>query len=180
MRGQAPRCGEKTPPLHVGRGPVPRQAPGDRTFARDRPSRYGIGTAFAPRAIAASRGTGPRATGCLHRFFRSTVGRGPVPRHAWGDRMFARETRSPARVACEGPRAPKSERLRTTVGRGPVPRHAWGHRTFARDRPSRYGIGTVFAPGAEGPSPTSHFQLTAATVSTTATPPQSPAFVNLP
>ena len=62
-----------------------------------------------------------------------TVGRGPVPRHA----AIAEETRSHARVACEGPRATGPETIagdrpprydektaRLTVGRGPVPRHA--------------------------------------------------------
>ena len=36
-----PRYGEKTPPLHVGRGPVPRQRPRTPTIAGDRPPRYG-------------------------------------------------------------------------------------------------------------------------------------------
>ena len=47
----APRYGEKTPPLHVGRGPVPRHAPVYRKIARDRPSRYGIGTASGPSDV---------------------------------------------------------------------------------------------------------------------------------
>ena len=33
----------------------------------------------------------------------STVARGPVPRERWIARAMARETRSHARVACEGP-----------------------------------------------------------------------------
>ena len=32
-----------------------------------------------------------------------TVARGPVPRERWMTRTMARETRSQARVACEGP-----------------------------------------------------------------------------
>ena len=41
------------------------------------------------------------------------------------DRAIAGETRSPARVAGEGPRATVRQRLSLfTVGRGPVPRHA--------------------------------------------------------
>ena len=34
---------KKTPPLHVGRGPVPRHAAVYRTIAGDRPPRYGTG-----------------------------------------------------------------------------------------------------------------------------------------
>ena len=41
-RGTGPRAtGKKTPPLHVGRGPVPRHAWDARTIAGDRPPRYG-------------------------------------------------------------------------------------------------------------------------------------------
>ena len=49
--------GRKTVPFPVGRGPVPRRASVYRTFAGDRPPRYG-------------------------KTARLTVGRGPVPRHA--------------------------------------------------------------------------------------------------
>ena len=60
-------------------------------------------------AIAAWRGTGPRPTVTRAFFYSSTrrryfiVARGPVPRDHWGDRSMARETRSDARVASEGP-----------------------------------------------------------------------------
>ena len=98
----------------VGRGPVPRRAWDNRTFARDRPSRYGF-RENAP-GIERSRGTGPRATvsgtGCL-----ITVGRGPVPRRA----------RGAVRSRGTGPRATVSGAGSSlTVGRGPVPRRARG------------------------------------------------------
>ena len=139
---------KKTPPLHVGRGPVPRQAPGHRTFARETSSHARVARE-GPRATASGRrlpGTGPRAT--VSRRLRTTVGRGPVPRQASDDRTFARDRPSRYEIGTAfapgtGPRAPKSRRLRTTVGRGPVPRQASGNRTFARDRPSRY---VMFAP----------------------------------
>ena len=51
---------KKTPPLPVGRGPVPRHAAGYPTLAGDRPPRYDEKTLPLP------------------------VGRGPVPRHAAG------------------------------------------------------------------------------------------------
>ena len=59
-----------------------------RRFARDRPSRYGIEERFS--FIVGSRGTGPRATArggssTGQKTPSATVGRGPVPRHAWGD-----------------------------------------------------------------------------------------------
>ena len=91
---------KKTPPLHVGRGPVPRHAAisGEtRSPAR-----------MASEHPALRKKTPPR-----------TVGRGPVPRHA----AIAGETRSPARVASEHPALRKKTPPRT-VGRGPVPRHA--------------------------------------------------------
>ena len=42
---------KKTPPLHVGRGPVPRHAAVYRKLARDRPSPYGIGKAVGPSDV---------------------------------------------------------------------------------------------------------------------------------
>ena len=42
---------------------------------------------------------------------------------------IAGETRSPARVAGEGPRATVKKNVPFTVGRGPVPRHAIGRET---------------------------------------------------
>ena len=50
IRG-APRYGEKTPPLYVGRGPVPRHAAVYRKLARDRPSPYGRGKAIGPSDV---------------------------------------------------------------------------------------------------------------------------------
>ena len=97
----------------IGRGPVPRH----RTFAGDRPPRYGTGEVF----LAEERPS-------------FTVGRGPVPRRASiGTRngpgrrsVFARVERSRG----TGPRATVDEAASlVTVGRGPVPRRAWGHRS---------------------------------------------------
>ena len=64
-----------------------------------------------------------------------TVGRGPVPRRASvlvGLRFsrgleIAGETRSHARVACEGPALRLARPRPFTVGRGPVPRRAITH-----------------------------------------------------
>ena len=89
-----PRYGEKTPPFHVGRGPVPRHRSRHPTRAGDRPPRYEknanphrraralachtrIRAGFPrhrSRAIQRSRGTGP----ALREKKRPlTVGRGP-------------------------------------------------------------------------------------------------------
>ena len=40
---------KKTPPLYVGRGPVPRHAALYRKLAGDRPPRYGTGTVAEPK-----------------------------------------------------------------------------------------------------------------------------------
>ena len=60
----------------------------------------------------------------------------------------AGETRSDARVASEGPRAPVKKTPLLYVGRGPVPRHA----AIAEDRPPRYGKKTVPFTVGRGPS----------------------------
>ena len=90
-----PRYSEKTPPLHVGRGPVPRYAAVYRELARDRPSRYGIGTAIGPSDV---REGNPLGCACgirgPPRYDKNaplTVGRGPVPRHAAVCRNLARD-----------------------------------------------------------------------------------------
>ena len=61
----------------------------DRCMARDRPPPYDEG----------GRAAAKNAPG--------TVARGPVPRERWSARTMARETRSDARMASEGPRATK-------------------------------------------------------------------------
>ena len=66
-----------------------------------------------------------------------TVGRGPVPRHRSRHPTRAGETRSDARMACEGPRA-TIKNVPLTVGRGPVPRQCSRNPRIAGDRPPRY------------------------------------------
>ena len=94
-----------------------------------------------------------------------TVGRGPVPRHAWGDwkpragdfrLLNAREGQALALRYGERFSRAGTGNATSTVGRGPVPRYAWADRkpregqvflfigALARDRPSRYGIGGGF------------------------------------
>ena len=57
---------------------------------------------------------------------------------------MARETRSDARVASEGPRPTVKGGFSPPVARGPVPRDRWIARTMARDRPSPYDEGGAF------------------------------------
>ena len=61
---------KKTPPLHVGRGPVPRRAWVHRSIAVE------------TRSDARVASEGPRAT--VKKTLSLHVGRGPVPRHAFG------------------------------------------------------------------------------------------------
>ena len=79
------------------------------------------------------RGTGPRPTVKGAVFFVARgpvprerhlfiVARGPVPRERWIARAMARETRSHARMACEGPSPTVRECRFFIVARGPVPR----------------------------------------------------------
>ena len=98
-RGTGPRATEKTPPLTVGRGPVPRHRP------RARLCSSGSSEALAslpsdpdPFVIRRSQTT-DRET---HIVTMELAGDSP-PRY--GDREIAGETRSDARVASEGPRA---------------------------------------------------------------------------
>ena len=74
------------------------------------------------------------------------VSRGPVPRERWIARGMARGTRSPARVASEGPSPTVISTVFFIVARGPVPRDRWSTRTMARDRPSPYDERDVFFP----------------------------------
>ena len=116
-------------PFPVGRGPVPRHAALAGAPFGLRRSRT---TVSVPHR-AANAGDRPPRYGMRGRL-RFTVGRGPVPRRA----AIAGETRSDARVASEGPRAPVSRAAPFTVGRGPVPRHVSVREGLAGDRPPRY------------------------------------------
>ena len=128
--GQAPALRKKNATLHrrawalachtCRRAGSPRHASRMPTIAGDRPPRYGPGT-----ANYGSRGTGPRAT--VKETALITVGRGPVPRHAW---------------VCRS-RAGTEKNAPFTVGRGPVPRQASRNPTFAGACPPRYGKKTA-------------------------------------
>ena len=64
VAGTGPCYGEKTPPLHVGRGPVPRHRPRNPTIAGDRPPRYGWRKdPLATLVKELEMFPGPRATG---------------------------------------------------------------------------------------------------------------------
>ena len=83
-----------------------------------------------------------------------TVARGPVPRDRQGARTMARETRSHARVACEGPSPTGRGGVFFIVARGPVPRERPVDRSTARDRPSPYGDrAAAWTTVARGPVP---------------------------
>ena len=58
------------------------------------------------------------------------VAREPVPRAHSITRAMARDTRSDARVASEGPSPTMKEGRFSTVARGPVPRDHWDTRTI--------------------------------------------------
>ena len=62
--------------------------------------------ACPPRSL---HGEGQALALRANRRYRLTVARGPVPRDRWIARGVARETRSDARVASEGPRATVKE-----------------------------------------------------------------------
>ena len=112
MRGPSP-YGKRGRCFHRRAGACP-----PRSFQA--PSRGGLSL-----AIVAWRGTGPRPT-VKGAFFivtvPDTVARGPVPRDRLVDRSMARETRSHARVACEGPSPTVKGAVVFTVARGSVPR----------------------------------------------------------
>ena len=104
---------EKKPFSHRRAGACPPPCLNRRTFARDRPSRYGLKMVFF--VDECSRGTGPRATGSGRRTLSHTVGRGPVPRHAWG----VERSRGPGPRAMGRRDLPVSMAFRCSRGTGP-------------------------------------------------------------
>ena len=121
---------------------------GDRTIARDRPSRYETrerfptpsdreGQALALRAPGttsyadATRGTGPRATGPGDDFLRRCDREGQAPRATEPGDDCLRRKRSSTGYA-------EIERSRGTGPRATEPGDDFLRRYNARDRPSRY------------------------------------------
>ena len=93
---------------------------GDR-FSPKKPSRYRSAGACPPRAFGRPEpGEGQALALRWEEGVLGDVARGPVPRERSVDRSLARETRSPARVASEGPRPTGRGGVFSTVARGPV------------------------------------------------------------
>ena len=120
-----PRYDRKRHPLTVGRGPVPRRASVEETALAGMRFRAG-------RAIAGDRPP------------RYGPGRGSPLYVPFGiRRAISGETRSPARMAGEGPRATGPEGVLLSMSRsgsGDPELQSLGTRALAGDRPPRYGL----------------------------------------